>query len=391
VRLIWSIILIWLFSSHAAHAHTRSQSFSNWSIDGQQAHFTFAVDARRVTQLGQISPDTLGLDDLLLRHVEANLQISQNDQPCHIGPLILAGSFTNIMRLSGKVLCPENMAENSPRVRMTPFFEVSPTHIHLARIEGKDSVTDMVLREGKSAFDLKPAHTPQSITEFLSIGFHHVLSGLDHMLFLLVLALVARTPRRALLCVTGFTLGHTLSLGLVSLEYVLPNERLIEALIGFTIAAMALEAGAEFGLKRQRAMFALAGLALVTVLVPLSGRSTLGLGLALAVYALASGQLTREASHKFLPIMTIAFGIIHGAGFAGGLQELSLSHTNILKPLIGFNLGVEMAQLMALAAVYMTIWLAHKKGWSYRPSAIAATLLVFGMGCFWFAVRLWAA
>ncbi len=389
IRAVWVCLLVLLINFTAA-AHTRSQSFSVWDIQEDGAAFTFAVDALRITQLGSLYPEETDISRLLALHLDETLSVSQNGVSCEITHRSTSVTQAQVRRISGRVDCPMSMAKSPPIVVINAFFAVSPTHLHLARLQSGDEETDYILREGRENFILQDGARPQSFWGFVSVGFHHVLSGLDHLVFLVGLALVARTPRQAVLCITGFTLGHTAALGLTTYGLIAPDTRLVEAMIGFTIAVMALEASVP-PRYRLRAFLAFAALTAFITALPFLGRSSWGIGLCLAVYAGASGALRKDIAARFLPILTVAFGLIHGAGFAGGLQELSLSQVGLALPLVGFNVGVELAQLLALAVIYILFLVLANWRPQYQVKAENfAALLIFGLGSFWFAQRLWA-
>lgn len=382
--------LIVLGCVQSAAAHTRSQSFSDWTIEGSTASAMIAVDARRITQLGTLYPELSDLPKLYAQHVRETIDVIQDGEACSLTNLSPVGDGREVFRLRVTFACKAPILASDTRARIGLFFKVSPTHIHLARIQGELG-HDFVLREGQTSFQLKQVQAPQSLWGFISVGFHHVLSGLDHLVFLVGLALVARRPKLAILCVTGFTLGHTAALGLSTYGLIAPDVRLVEALIGFTIAVMALEAGTMLGLSRLKAMMGFAVFAFLIAIIPVGLSPSIPvLGVLLAVYCVATGLMPPKTALSILPVITIAFGLVHGAGFAGGLRELSLSQADIFPPLLGFNVGVELAQLLALVLVYALGWaLTRTRGDVALYAQQLASILIFGMGTYWFAVRVW--
>ena len=146
-------------------------------------------------------------------------------------------------------------------------------------------------------------------TQYLGLGFSHILIGLDHLLFVAGLLLLVSTWRLLLLTITAFTVGHSITLVLVSID-VLPHwPALVELAIAATILLLALE------LTR-----------------PASGR--------------AGGILRR---HPWP--MALLFGLVHGLGFAGVLAELGLPSGHLLKAVLAFNIGIELGQLVFVAAL----------------------------------------
>ncbi|NNM14983.1 MAG: hypothetical protein HKO58_11710 [Gammaproteobacteria bacterium] len=386
-----SCLLLFFLSSVHVDAHTRSQSFSQWEIDEQSINVTFAVNARRVTQLAQLYNSSEDLDQLLKRHLQETLAVKINTEDCELRNISIVTRTSATMQAKGHFNCQQDINPDSDvNALVTAFQSVSPTQIHIARIQNDTVISEVVVREGRSSFALNAPTPTNDLKGFVSTGFTHVLSGLDHLVFLLALVLVASTPRTAIYCITGFTLGHSLSLGLVTIGWIESNERLVEALIGFTIAITALEAGVLHGLKRKRSMFLFAALTLIIIFPVAFDYSILGLGSALLIYTIATANFTEVQAIRLLPAITIAFGLIHGAGFAGGLQEATLFQSEILLPLLGFNIGVELAQLLALCVIYFAFWIIRKTSFKKLKTLQHYTsICAFGLGVFWFAQRVW--
>jgi hypothetical protein len=155
-----------------------------------------------------------------------------------------------------------------------------------------------------------------SMRAFVSLGFGHITTpgALDHILFLLVLAAIYRWSewRQALLVVTAFTVGHSLTLALAVLRPgLLPDPGIVEFLIPLTIVATGIENIVTRGIRERSVRM---------------GRRA----------ALAGG-----------------FGLIHGAGFAGYLTEIFPG--SIVAPLLGFNIGIELGQVVVLTASFLAL------------------------------------
>jgi hypothetical protein len=149
-----------------------------------------------------------------------------------------------------------------------------------------------------------------AMRSFLSLGFGHITApgALDHILFLLVLAAIYRWNewRQALVVVTAFTVGHSLTLALaVWRPGLLPEPGIVEFLIPLTIVATGIENIVSRGVRERRVH---------------AGRRAV----------LAGG-----------------FGLVHGAGFAGYLTQMFPD--SIAAPLLGFNIGIELGQVVVLA------------------------------------------
>jgi len=229
--------------------------------------------------------------------------------------------------------------------------------------------------------------------DFVRMGVVHILTGVDHMAFLVGLVLVSRRLKDLLFVVTGFTLGHSLTLALAVTGVVRPQADFIDALVALTIALIGLE---NVAIEARRpamvaAAFALALAAMVAL--KLSGVGALpallllGAGLFGANYLLISGQV-RDAARLRLAI-TLVFGLIHGFGFAAGLLDEPLPPERLAELLLGFNVGVEIGQLTVVGAVVGAAWgLARLKLAPPRPITVdAAAASLFGVAVFWFVTR----
>ncbi len=174
---------------------------------------------------------------------------------------------------------------------------------------------------------------------FVRLGVEHILGGFDHLLFLAALLLVVRSLREAATIVTAFTLAHSLTLAAASLGLVSLPARLVEATIAASIVFVAAE---NVLAKRPRAR----------------------------------------------PLVTFAFGLVHGFGFARVLQELGLSGRAALLPLFGFNLGVELGQLCVVALVVPPLlWLQRRQSYDARWRPVGSAL-VAAAGAYWLVERL---
>jgi len=158
------------------------------------------------------------------------------------------------------------------------------------------------------------------ITAFVALGFRHItdFAALDHILFLCALAAIYRLQdwRRSLWVITAFTVGHSVTLALAVTGAVALPARLIEFLIPVTIVATCIENLAV----RDRAR------------------------------ALWGG--------RYRPVFAGVFGLVHGAGFANYLRSLFVAP--IALPLFGFNVGIELGQLVVLAVAAVALALVDR-------------------------------
>ena len=187
------------------------------------------------------------------------------------------------------------------------------------------------------------------VKTFVISGIKHILIGPDHILFLIGLLLLGGALPRLALIVTSFTIGHSITLSLAALDIVSPPSRIIEPLIALTIVVV----GADNLLvlrARQKA---------------------------------AAGPETDIRAW-----LAVAFGLIHGFGFAYVLKEFGLPTAALGWSLFAFNLGVEIGQLMLVLVAAGTLAMIRRKSESAsRQIAIAGSIAVIAAGTYWFVQR----
>lgn len=192
----------------------------------------------------------------------------------------------------------------------------------------------------------QPATPPEVVsppfTTFLRLGIHHILIGYDHLLFLFGLIIACHRFRPMITIITCFTIAHSITLGLAAFDVVTLSPRIVEPLIAASIVYVGVEN------------------------LVLRGR---------------------EPQRRWL--LTFAFGLIHGFGFAGALKEVGggLVGRALAMPLFSFNLGVELGQI-AVAAVCLPILILlrrHPRFERYGPPVVSA--LVALAGGYWLLER----
>jgi hydrogenase/urease accessory protein HupE len=201
------------------------------------------------------------------------------------------------------------------------------------RIDGLDQTrTDVLVRfdfaKGGSEFRrLTPGNSsftvpsvPSSfevVRTYLALGFEHILSGVDHLIFVLALLILVKGTRRLIVTVTAFTLAHSLTLAGATLGFVNMPGPPIEASIALSIMFVASE-------------------------IMHSRRGKPGL------------------TARYPWIVAFVFGLLHGFGFAGALAQIGLPQASIPIALLFFNVGVEIGQLFFIASVLAALKLARE-------------------------------
>ena len=277
-----------------------------------------------------------------------------------------------------------------------------PSHTNFAQIQNGDTgefVERLINDEhqdievtGGAGNHLKSAR----FFEFIRMGTMHIFTGVDHMSFLLGLVLISRRLRDLVFVVTGFTIGHSLTLALAVTGVLRPHAEYIDALVALTIALIGAEnTVVQTGRSRLVALCVGGGLALMAGLQllgwgDLPSLLLLGAGLFTANYLMFAGRV-RDAGRVRM-IITLVFGLIHGFGFAADLLELQLPPERLAELLVGFNLGVEAGQLtLVVCATLLVVALRKFRLALPRPIVVdVGSAFLVGLGVYWFVGRTFA-
>lgn len=204
----------------------------------------------------------------------------------------------------------------------------------------------LLLQPQDSLFAIdEPDEQDGGFLEFIVLGVEHILIGIDHLLFVAGLIFIARTPRRILATITGFTIAHSITLALSALDLVRVPISAVEGVIALSIMFLAVE--------------------------------------------IVKGE--RETLTWRKPVVVAsAFGLLHGFGFAAVLREIGLPSDGLAEALFAFNLGIEIGQ-MIFALLVMLILRVTKPPNRLEARLPAATIAGYGVGIlasYWMFVRL---
>lgn len=204
----------------------------------------------------------------------------------------------------------------------------------------------------------------QRFWEFFRLGAEHLLTGIDHLLFLLALVVGSRRLREVVLAATAFTLAHSVTFILAALGVVSPPTRLVEPAIALSIAAVG--GWHVWRLWRYR-------------------------GLATQIDALGRSHFALDRAGWFRLVIVFGFGLVHGLGFASALGITSSFSWTLLWSLVVFNVGIEVVQVGIIVVAFpLLVWLRRKPGLLHVwvTGLIAAGVSV--MGLLWFVERVWS-
>ncbi len=398
IQLTIAILLTFIVTttSSQAHSHNRSQSFSDWEITDNIATAVFTAKSREITRLQ--SQSNQSLDTLLVGHLISAISVSQDSLPCSstevVRPIPSALGYVRVRLVFD---CGASLGDIS--ISINSFFNVASSHVHYANmsLNGEPSYQYLFTnkqRQHEITNQLATSsHWFDSITQFVLIGIEHIFGGIDHIAFLLALLLLLRSLKVLVWMVTGFTLGHSITLALAALGWVIPDLDIVEAAIGFTIALVAVQNIAVLtGNHRQITYFSVAGLLLIVLInliwnIGLSALS--GLGLALFTLAYLWNSADEHLSANLRLVTSVIFGLIHGFGFASALTETGLANTQLLPALLGFNLGIELGQIVIIAVVWALLQQIRQSRFLTDTRLVIdlVSAALCGLGLYWFIGR----
>ncbi len=309
----------------AARAHTRSESHSAWTVDGRFVHMSFSVadlEAARISRDGSRPSDAA-----LLGYLRAGLGVTAGGAPCKLtAPPRPVSAAAGFRRAEFQFACPSAKAM---RLVDTAFFELVPTHVNFAQVQRPDGdFVEQLITADDPGLNLADAGGGElgsaSFLRFIEMGIMHIFTGIDHMSFLVGLVLISRRLRDLVFVVTGFTIGHSLTLALAVTGVIRPHAEFIDALVALTIALIGAENISVASHRPRTVALGTGGLLATMAVLRLFGVGLLppllliGAALFSVNYLVISGHL-RDAGRVRL-VVTLVFGLIQGFGFAADLQ-----------------------------------------------------------------------
>ncbi|MBI4696354.1 MAG: HupE/UreJ family protein [Gammaproteobacteria bacterium] len=274
----------------------------------------------------------------LVTAISEHLHFKSAGRDCAAGPGRLLPNNGASVSVSASVdfVCPGPIATLAVR---DDLFDVTGTDLHtLAKVSSPAGTQQFAFATETRAAEFRIMEAQASsagAASFLTLGIEHILTGYDHLLFLLALLLRAEGWVQVLKVITAFTLAHSVTLALAVLGLVTLPGALVEATIAASIAYVAAE------------------------------------------NLLAKTALSRRWMVSF------TFGLVHGFGFSSVLREIGLPKENLALALFNFNLGVELGQAAAVAVVLPMLTWAAKRAWHERAMrAVSAVVCAIGVGLF---------
>jgi hydrogenase/urease accessory protein HupE len=228
-------------------------------------------------------------------------------------------------------------------LRYNLFVPDAPAARSLITASHNGKTQSLVFTPNASEFTLIARSLPQQIYSFVILGFEHILTGYDHILFLISLLLASSSFKYLVKIVTAFTISHSVTLSLAVMNIVTLPSQLVESVIALSIIYIAIE-----------------------------------------------NLWKKQFDHRWA--LTFGFGLIHGLGFAGILREIQIPRGNLFTSLASFNLGVEIGQILIVTICYFLLQLIQtqlKQQWQLNLKR-AASVGIIVMASIWFVERAFA-
>jgi hypothetical protein len=341
-------VILLTFMPKALFGHPLDIGYLKVDVKGNQMSTKLELNPKAAQELVRSS----GKRDLMAATLGKS-SIRLNGQECQWSGYRTEQASDSQIRLSAEAKCP--VAGDALEIRLPFLTHAQATFQLLGRIRIADSDRTVLMEPSRPDLRVTLTHA-SSLSRFIGMGIHHIGAapgewmgsngfhfpdGIDHILFLFGLILgggVGGGLWCTLRTATGFTLGHSITLALAALGWVRPPGRIIESAIALSIAYIALEV---LILKKPKRRFQLA----------------------------------------------VFFGLIHGFGFASALEELQLRPMELLQALVGFNLGVELGQVLIILALLPLVLLMHSKPLLGRVGIPAFAAVIALVGSYWFIER----
>jgi hydrogenase/urease accessory protein HupE len=342
---------ICLFLAFSATAHDPGLSSAKLSLQNNslRAILTFApADMEAIS--GQNAPQGAANLKQLEAIARKSLEIWFDGQP--VAPTVVHVQFLQNKDVEFQLTFPaafvmhlrarSALLDHLPFGHRQYFALVNAAGMTLAEklLGGACNSVDIDLQPPLATVATPPSHP---FSEFLVMGVKHILTGYDHLLFLFALLIGCKQISSIIKIITAFTIAHSISLALATLGWVEIPSRIIEPFIAATIVYVGIE-----NLFRGQAV-----------------------------------------NHRVW--LTFGFGLVHGFGFASALREMGVGSNGsaVAIPLVAFNSGVEIGQMLVALVILPILWRFKDKPQFALRWAPACSALVVLAGGFWFLQRVW--
>ncbi|MFB5088386.1 HupE/UreJ family protein [Psychrobacillus sp. PGGUH221] len=348
MRKIYLIIILILsitttLQSPSAYAHTNnSEGYSLIEVNDNHINYELKVD---LTELGHAMNQEMAQKQFDTKIVQdyVNSRIELYADSVKVKGTLEATDVETINDKQFAVMNLKYQLEDNPEKLVLDYNmfldDSDPSHANYATVKLDGKQQEGVLTFESRELEIGEVSFVQTATQFLLLGLEHIFTGYDHILFVISLLFGAKTIKNTFTLVTAFTIAHSITLILATLDIVQLPGRFVEATIALSIIYVAL----------------------INIFNP-------------------------DSKHQ--PWLAFAFGLIHGFGFAGILSEMQLDGSHLATSLLSFNIGIEIGQLIIVAIVFpILLWL---KKITVKPAKWVipgASVAILAFGLVWFMER----
>ena len=344
--------MLFLILPFHAFAHTdNSEGYSKLSYDNSSFRYELSLDyleLARIVDLGIGTNDPTNLLEASLKTNEKQVnEYIQSKLSVFNQGVKLEGAIvdTNVERRLNRDYANiimnypiENMDSIALQINYDIFFaDNDPAHRNIVTYEFNDKTGQFVFTSDERNFHVGKETILGQVIPFVKLGFHHILIGLDHILFIIALIVTSRKLMDVVKIMTLFTLAHSVTLGFTALNLLAIPPEIVEPLIALSVAFVAIERFLDI-------------------------------------------------SDKYRYGVVFIFGLIHGVGFAGALELSNPTSWSAIWPILTFNVGVELGQALIILATFPMLLFIRKFKWSY-PVHFAVNAIIFIIGITWYFQR----
>jgi hydrogenase/urease accessory protein HupE len=352
-----AFVAILAAAAGSVHAHNAGVSSARIIVEGRTVDieinalgrdFEQASGVRIADKSGEINPVALSLmAPAIGSYVGEHVAVLAGGQRCSAAGWTAKAADTHVL-LTTTWRCPP---DGELRYRSTLFQDVDPSARHVVVMASDGAERELVLDRNTQEIALAATGTSlfDVIARFLAAGIEHIFLGYDHIAFLLAVILWGQTLWPLVKVVTAFTIAHSITLSLAALNIFAIPSAIVEPAIAASI-----------------------------------------------MFVAAENFFSRNIDRRWL--VTFAFGLVHGFGFASALSEIGLPTNALVPALAAFNVGVEIGQVAIVALVFPLLLLADRMmargavGKGRQPSLVyACSAVIFALGLYWLIERtVWA-
>jgi hydrogenase/urease accessory protein HupE len=342
--LMMLLILITSILSPSAFAHTNnSEGYSLIEVNGNNLDYELKLDLTELGHSMNKEMDNQQLFDTKIVQDYINSHIELYSDSVKVEGTIEKTDVEMINDRQFAVINLNYKLENKPEKLVLDYNifmdDSDPSHANYATIKLDGKQQESVLSYETRELAIGEVTFMQSATQFLLLGLEHIFTGYDHILFVISLLFGAKTFKNILSLVTAFTVAHSITLILATLDIVQLPGRFIESAIALSIIYVAL----------------------INIFNP-------------------------DSKHQ--PWLAFGFGLIHGFGFAGILSEMRLDGSQLATSLLSFNIGIEVGQLIIVSLVFpIILWLKKFTSKPVKWVIPGTSVAILAFGLIWFIER----